>query len=91
VASCGKWLVLIEGESGEATRMDHLGVEGEQAEQVTAATQRIEDAGLAAFEENDTPAATPCRTRSGFTAPARSRGRSTSSRPRCSASRILWR
>ncbi|GLY78532.1 ArsI/CadI family heavy metal resistance metalloenzyme [Actinoallomurus iriomotensis] len=47
-------LVLIEGEAGEATRMDHLGVEVEDAELVTAATQRLKDAGLATFEENDT-------------------------------------
>jgi catechol 2,3-dioxygenase-like lactoylglutathione lyase family enzyme len=47
-------LVLLEGETGEATRMDHLGVEVEETEQVTAATQRLKDAGLATFEENDT-------------------------------------
>jgi catechol 2,3-dioxygenase-like lactoylglutathione lyase family enzyme len=47
-------LVLLEGEAGETTRMDHLGVEVEETEQVTAATQRLKDAGLATFEENDT-------------------------------------
>ncbi|MGW5781335.1 ArsI/CadI family heavy metal resistance metalloenzyme [Streptomyces sp. NPDC003863] len=47
-------LVLIEGEAGEETRLDHLGVEVESAEQVTAATTRLKDAGLATFEENDT-------------------------------------
>ncbi|MBF8190254.1 VOC family protein [Nonomuraea sp. K274] len=47
-------LVLIEGEEGEDTRMDHLGVEVEDTAQVTAATQRLKDAGLATFEENDT-------------------------------------
>ncbi len=47
-------LVLIEGEPGEATRMDHLGVEVEDTAQVTAAAQRLKDAGLATFEENDT-------------------------------------
>jgi catechol 2,3-dioxygenase-like lactoylglutathione lyase family enzyme len=47
-------LVLLEGEAGEATRMDHLGVEVEETEQVTAATRRLADAGLATFEENDT-------------------------------------
>jgi catechol 2,3-dioxygenase-like lactoylglutathione lyase family enzyme len=47
-------LVLIEGEAGEETRLDHLGVEVETTEQVTAATTRLEDAGLATFEENDT-------------------------------------
>ncbi|MFK4037136.1 ArsI/CadI family heavy metal resistance metalloenzyme [Nonomuraea wenchangensis] len=47
-------LVLIEGEEGEATRLDHLGVEVEDAAQVNAAAQRLKDAGLATFEENDT-------------------------------------
>ncbi|MEV8404480.1 ArsI/CadI family heavy metal resistance metalloenzyme [Streptomyces niveus] len=47
-------LVLIEGEAGQETRLDHLGVEVETAEQVTAATTRLKDAGLATFEENDT-------------------------------------
>ncbi|MFJ6619201.1 ArsI/CadI family heavy metal resistance metalloenzyme [Kitasatospora sp. NPDC091335] len=47
-------LVLIEGEPGEDTRLDHLGVEVASTEQVTAATTRLRDAGLATFEENDT-------------------------------------
>ncbi|AZM47169.1 glyoxalase/bleomycin resistance/dioxygenase family protein [Streptomyces sp. WAC 06738] len=47
-------LVLIEGEPGEDTRLDHLGVEVESTEQVTAAASRLRDAGLAAFEESDT-------------------------------------
>jgi catechol 2,3-dioxygenase-like lactoylglutathione lyase family enzyme len=47
-------LVLLEGVDGEPTRMDHLGVEVETAEQVDAAAQRLTDAGLATFEENDT-------------------------------------
>ncbi|MGA4990820.1 ArsI/CadI family heavy metal resistance metalloenzyme [Nonomuraea bangladeshensis] len=47
-------LVLIEGEEGEATRLDHLGVEVEDTALVNAATQRLKDAGLATFEENDT-------------------------------------
>ncbi|MEU5119186.1 ArsI/CadI family heavy metal resistance metalloenzyme [Streptomyces asoensis] len=47
-------LVLIEGESGEETRLDHLGVEVGSTEQVDAATTRLKDAGLATFEENDT-------------------------------------
>ncbi|MEU9502056.1 ArsI/CadI family heavy metal resistance metalloenzyme [Streptomyces sp. NPDC048196] len=47
-------LVLIEGEPGQETRLDHLGVEVESTEQVTAATSRLKDAGLATFEENDT-------------------------------------
>ncbi len=47
-------LVLIEGEPGRDTHLDHLGVEVEDGEQVTAATRRLKDAGLATFEENDT-------------------------------------
>jgi catechol 2,3-dioxygenase-like lactoylglutathione lyase family enzyme len=47
-------LVLLEGETDEPTRMDHLGVEVEDTDQVTAATRRLADAGLATFEENDT-------------------------------------
>ncbi|WP_250401408.1 ArsI/CadI family heavy metal resistance metalloenzyme [Streptomyces cellostaticus] len=46
-------LVLIEGEPGEETRLDHLGVEVGSTDQV-AATSRLKDAGLATFEENDT-------------------------------------
>src|SRR5262249_27842444 len=49
-------LVLLEGDTDEPepTRLDHLGVEVDATEQVTAATQRLKDAGLATFEENDT-------------------------------------
>ncbi|WP_333777568.1 ArsI/CadI family heavy metal resistance metalloenzyme [Streptomyces sp. IBSBF 3136] len=47
-------LVLIEGESSEDTRLDHLGVEVASAEQVEAATTRLKEAGLATLEENDT-------------------------------------
>ncbi|MEU3922665.1 ArsI/CadI family heavy metal resistance metalloenzyme [Streptomyces sp. NPDC029004] len=47
-------LVLIEGDSGEDTRMDHLGVEVETTDAVHAATARLSEAGLATAEENDT-------------------------------------
>ncbi|MER6139533.1 ArsI/CadI family heavy metal resistance metalloenzyme [Streptomyces sparsogenes] len=47
-------LVLIEGEAGQATRLDHLGVEVTDPHQVTAAADRLKNAGLATFEENDT-------------------------------------
>ncbi|GLW47449.1 glyoxalase [Streptomyces sp. NBRC 14336] len=47
-------LVLIEGTGGEATRMDHLGVEVESTEAVHAATARLSKAGLATDVENDT-------------------------------------
>ena len=48
-------LVLIEasGRDGD-TRLDHLGVEVATTEEVTAATRRLADAGLATDEENDT-------------------------------------
>lgn len=47
-------LVLIEGEPGEDTRLDHLGVEVATPEDVAAAAGRLKQAGLATFEENDT-------------------------------------
>lgn len=47
-------LVLIEGEAGQETRLDHLGVEVSSTDEVTAATERLKEAGLATFEENDT-------------------------------------
>jgi catechol 2,3-dioxygenase-like lactoylglutathione lyase family enzyme len=47
-------LVLLEGEPGHDTRLDHLGIEVDDPGHVTAATQRLKDAGLATFEENDT-------------------------------------
>lgn len=47
-------LVLLEGQPGEQTRMDHLGVEVETTELVTAATGRLAAAGLATRVEDDT-------------------------------------
>ncbi|GGU86478.1 glyoxalase [Streptomyces albospinus] len=47
-------LVLIRGEPGQETRLDHLGVEVDTTEQVTSATDRFKESGLATFEENDT-------------------------------------
>ena len=47
-------LVLIEGEPGQQTRLDHLGVEVESTAQVDAAADRFKEAGLATFAENDT-------------------------------------
>ena len=47
-------LVLIEGAAGEPTRMDHLGVEVETVDEVTAATARLSTAGLATTTEEDT-------------------------------------
>ncbi len=47
-------LVLLEGEPGQATSMDHLGVEVSSTGEVIAARDRFVDAGLATFEEKDT-------------------------------------
>ncbi|WP_130799366.1 ArsI/CadI family heavy metal resistance metalloenzyme [Streptomyces otsuchiensis] len=47
-------LVLLEGEGNTDTHLDHLGVEVDTTETVTAATERLKEAGLATFEENDT-------------------------------------
>ena len=47
-------LVLLEGKPGEDTRMDHLGVEVENTDLVTAATHRLADAGLATRVEDNT-------------------------------------
>jgi catechol 2,3-dioxygenase-like lactoylglutathione lyase family enzyme len=46
-------LVLLKGEPGQATVMDHLGVEVESSEQVTEATDRLSALGLFTDVEND--------------------------------------
>jgi len=47
-------LVLLEGDGSEPTRMDHLGVEVESTEEVTAATNRLAEQGLATSVEQNT-------------------------------------
>ncbi|MGX1271621.1 ArsI/CadI family heavy metal resistance metalloenzyme [Streptomyces phaeoluteigriseus] len=47
-------LVLIEGTAGEATRMDHLGVEVDSTDAVRTAGTRLAEAGLPTAEETDT-------------------------------------
>jgi len=47
-------LVLLEGDPGEPTRMDHLGVEVQTTEEVTAATARLAAEGLPTATEQDT-------------------------------------
>ncbi|WP_431943112.1 ArsI/CadI family heavy metal resistance metalloenzyme [Micromonospora marina] len=47
-------LVLLEGEPGLPTVMDHLGVEVPTTEEVSAATNRLTESGLITLEENDT-------------------------------------
>jgi catechol 2,3-dioxygenase-like lactoylglutathione lyase family enzyme len=47
-------LVLLEGAAGQPTRLDHLGVEVEAADEVTSATARLSAAGLLTATEEDT-------------------------------------
>jgi catechol 2,3-dioxygenase-like lactoylglutathione lyase family enzyme len=47
-------LVLLEGEPGQPTVMDHLGVEVETTDEVTEATGRLSELGLFTTVENDT-------------------------------------
>src|SRR6201996_5557362 len=47
-------LVLIEGQPGEPTRMDHPGAEVETVGEVTAATARLAAEGLSTATEEDT-------------------------------------
>ena len=47
-------LVLLEGEPGQATVMDHLGVEVESTDQVAEAGKRLADAGMETRTEDDT-------------------------------------
>jgi catechol 2,3-dioxygenase-like lactoylglutathione lyase family enzyme len=46
-------LVLLEGNAGEPTRMDHLGVEVTTTGEVTAATTRLAAEGMATTTEQD--------------------------------------
>lgn len=47
-------LVLLKGEPGQPTVLDHLGVEVESTEQVDAASRRLTGEGLPTVEENAT-------------------------------------
>lgn len=47
-------LVLIEGDPGQPTVMDHLGVEVDSTDEVNAATGRLAGLGLVTQVENDT-------------------------------------
>lgn len=62
---------MIEGEDGQDTRLDHLGVEVAFTEQVAAATGRLQDAGLATFEENDTSCCDALRDKVWVTGPGK--------------------
>ena len=65
-------LVLIEGQAGEETRMDHLGVEVASTDDVAQATDRLKTAGLATFEENDTSCCYALQDKVWVTAPGKS-------------------
>ena len=58
-------LVLLEGQPGEDTRMDHLGVEVESTDLVAPATTGSPTPGSPPASRTTPPVATPCRTRSG--------------------------
>jgi catechol 2,3-dioxygenase-like lactoylglutathione lyase family enzyme len=47
-------LVLLEGDTGQETVLDHLGVEVESTEQVSEATERLSSLGLFTDVQNDT-------------------------------------
>lgn len=47
-------LVLLEGQSGQATVMDHLGVEVDSTDKVNAATKRLTGARLDTLTEDNT-------------------------------------
>ncbi|MEU0530481.1 ArsI/CadI family heavy metal resistance metalloenzyme [Amycolatopsis tolypomycina] len=47
-------LVLLEGEPGQATVMDHLGVEVESTDQVSEASKRLTGEGLETLAEDNT-------------------------------------
>ena len=47
-------LVLLEGEAGQATALDHLGVEVDSTGQVDQATRRLREEGMHTLTENGT-------------------------------------
>jgi catechol 2,3-dioxygenase-like lactoylglutathione lyase family enzyme len=47
-------LVLLEGEPGQATVMDHLGVEVDTTDEVSDASKRLTDEGLETLTEDNT-------------------------------------
>jgi hypothetical protein len=69
-------LVLIEGTPGDPTRMDHLSVEVQTTDEVTAAAARLAAEGLAAATEGDTACCYAVQDKVWVTGPATSPGRS---------------
>ena len=66
-------LVLIEGEGDTPTRLDHLGVEVEDTGQVTAATTRLAQQGLATDVEENTTCCYAVQDKVWVTGPGRER------------------
>jgi len=68
-------LVLLEGDGdgGEPTRLDHLGVEVEDAEQVSAAVTRLAGEGLATDVEESTTCCYALQDKVWVTGPGRER------------------
>ena len=66
-------LVLLEGTGTEPTRIDHLGVEVEDAGQVTAAVARLADEGLATDVEQNTTCCYALQDKVWVTGPGRER------------------
>ena len=66
-------LVLLEGDGGEPTRLDHLGVEVEASEQVTAASARLAGEGLATDVEANTTCCYALQDKVWVTGPGRER------------------
>jgi catechol 2,3-dioxygenase-like lactoylglutathione lyase family enzyme len=66
-------LVLLEGEGDEPTRIDHLGVEVEDAEQVGAAITRLTGEGLAMDVEEQTTCCYAVQDKVWVTGPGRER------------------
>jgi catechol 2,3-dioxygenase-like lactoylglutathione lyase family enzyme len=66
-------LVLLEGDGGEPTRLDHLGVEVEDTEQVTEAITRLAGEGLATDVEQNTTCCYAVQDKVWVTGPGRER------------------
>ena len=66
-------LVLLEGDSDEPTRIDHLGVEVEDTAEVTAATARLAGEGMATDVEEDTTCCYAVQDKVWVTGPGRER------------------
>jgi catechol 2,3-dioxygenase-like lactoylglutathione lyase family enzyme len=66
-------LVLLEGADDDPTRIDHLGVEVEDAAQVTAATTRLSGQGLATEVEENTTCCYAVQDKVWVTGPGRER------------------